>query len=402
MINYINTINKVNNFRIFVFIIIIIQSIGIRFFEGQGTVLAIIILIISIKNLNILKNKDLFFFITIFVFLLFNKLINKQFSFKNLIFLLLLITSTYLFILKYRKLPELITIELFIALKILILHSVIGYFIYLILPTSFSDFNVMNKSFLNFFFISKSYFIGLNRNTGLFWEPGVYQLAANLYLFFCIKFDKKILQILIAALAVISSFSTIGLIIILFNAYYFISKRTNFKILVILKYIPFIILLFYLFYPIFKTNITNKINDTNTSSLTRYRDLIIGIDLIKEKPFFGHGIFNIEYLLSNHKILQNESNIFSSTYINAAGQMSGGYTNGLLGLIIWFGLPASSIIYLFFLKNKFVYGENFIEKSIFNLIVILSLVSSPITYTSFFLILPFSYLIIEKKYISIN
>jgi len=385
-----------NKWRVFTFILILIQSIGIRFFQGQGFVLSIFIISLSYKGFYFVNKKDIIFIFFALAFLVICKVVNFYvFSMVSFLYEMLLVISIYLFILQYKQKISLLSIEFFTALKILVYHALIGYCIYLFFPNEFVSVNVMNKSFLHLFYVSSSDYNGITRNTGLFWEPGVFQLIANLYLFFCIKFRKSILSIIIAFFAVLSSFSTDGFIVLIINFSYFIYRQKQIRKISILYLVLGMILLIF-FIPLFLKNTSNKMSGDNTSSLVRYRDFLIGIELIKESPIIGHGIFDSNYLLSIPYVSNLESDIFSSEYLKETGNMGGGYTNGILGLIAWFGLPVSFLLYFFYYKNKFI-DKNGIERFLFSLIFLLSMISEPIAYTSLFLMFPFSYWILNGK-----
>jgi len=280
------------------------------------------------------------------------------------------------------------------------LHAMIGFVIYMIIPNQFDDFGIMNKSLYYIFYISSGDFMGLPRNTGLFWEPGVFQIAANLYLFYCIKLKKNNYQILIAGVAVLSSFSTVGLIIMALNFFYFIYLKLKSRQISLLN-VSVLIITAMLFIPVLKENVVDKMDGENTSGLIRLRDFNIGIELIKEKPILGHGIFDMEYLSSKTYVSRIESELLSEDYLNVSNEMSGGFTNGLLGLIAWFGIPVSLFLYFLFFKNKFV-GNDIVERLIFCLIPFLSMISEPIAYTSLFLMFPFSYMILNVSSKSIE
>ena len=265
----------------------------------------------------------------------------------------------------------------------------------MIIPDSFVRFNIMNKSLYHLFYVSVSNFGNFQRNTGLFWEPGAFQLVANLYLFYCIKFNKNITKVLLAIFAVVSSLSTSGLMILLINvAYFFYTKWKEKKI----KLLNVLLVLFVtiVFIPIISNNTKDKVNEENTSGIVRLRDYYIGLDLIKEKPLLGHGVFDSKYLLSKSYVKNWESNLFSNEYLEISGDMGGGYTNGFLGLIAWYGIPISFILYFFYFKNKFI-DDNVIERILFNSIPLFSLVTEPISYTSLFLMFPLSYWIFNSK-----
>jgi len=390
------------NLRVLTFCLIVFQSIGIRFFSGQGIILSVLIMALSHKSFKLLTSKDCKILIISFIFLLICKIANPSFSYSKLIYQYSLIISIYLFIIQYRKQPDSLQPEFFIVLKLFTLHAIIGYLLYLIIPGQFQNFSIMNKSLFYFFYVSSGDFMGLPRNTGLFWEPGVFQLAANLYLFYCIKFKKNNYQILIAGIAVLSSFSTVGLLIMVLNILYFIYLKFKSRKISLFN-ISLLIIAVVFFIPILKGNAVDKMDGENTSGLIRLRDFNIGVELIKEKPILGHGVFDTEYLNSKTYVSRIESEILSEDYLDISDEMSGGFTNGLLGLIAWFGIPVSLFLYFLYFKNKFVSNDS-VERLIFCLIPLLSMLSEPIAYTSLFLMFPFSYLIlnVSSKYFEKN
>ncbi|RZL53991.1 MAG: hypothetical protein EOO93_20465 [Pedobacter sp.] len=152
----------------------------------------------------------------------------------------------------------------------------------------------------------------------------------------------------------------------------------------------------------------DKLGGENTSGLIRYRDFSIGLNLIKEQPLFGHGLFESNYLLSKSYVNYIEAQLFSADFLDVSGDLAGGFTNGLLGVFCWYGIPMGLLLYIFLYKNALVNGTPY-GRITFFLILILTFVSEPITFTSFFLIFPLSHIIFKdfritqiKSPISIN
>lgn len=386
--------SNINYYRVIGFCLILIQSIGIRFFEGQGIFLSLLIIILSYKSFRKLLIKDYKFLFTSILFLVICKFFNPSFLISDLIFQTSLIICAYLFVIQYRKQPHLIQYEFFISLSFFAYHALASYLIFLLIPGKFVQFKTMHYSLFNLFYVSDMQFMSFQRNSGLFWEPGVLQLAMNLYLFYCIKYKKNIISIIIAGLIVFSTFSTIGFFILVLNFIYFFYLKFTERRISILN-IALVVGSLILFTPILIYNSQNKMSGGNTSGLVRLRDLLIGIELIKEKPIIGHGKFDIDYLLTKSYVVNTENDLFSKSYIQSSGEMGGGYTNGLLGLIAWYGIPVSFLLYYFYFKNRFI-DNNFIERSIYCLIPLFSMISEPIAYTSFFLMFPLSYWILKN------
>ncbi|OIQ65948.1 O-antigen ligase [mine drainage metagenome] len=252
------------------------------------------------------------------------------------------------------------------------------------------------RTFLYIFYVSGGETNNvLMRNIGLCWEPGVLQLILNLFLFFSIKRGRSILFLALVALTVVSTFSTAGYIIMILNIIYFVLLQLRRKINISLLIFMGLIFSTGLF-ALIQQNISAKFDSTNTSGLARLRDYEIGIELISEKPILGHGIFDQKYLLSKTALINIESNIFSKGYLSDYGNFSGGYTDGLLGLACWYGVPIAIYIYILTYKNKFV-SDKWYEKLIMFLILCLACISEPITYTSLFLLFPFSVLVFNRN-----
>jgi len=239
----------------------------------------------------------------------------------------------------------------------------------------------------------------LARNTGILWEPGLLQLMLNLFLFYSIIHKKSLLNICLVILLIITTFSTSGFVILLFNIGLFIFGRTDNKARLLIN-ILYGILLTAALYTTMSSNIIDKVGGENTSGLIRFRDFSIGLELIKEKPILGHGIYDSEYLLSKSYVQHIEAMIFTEGFLEISGDMAGGFTNGLIAIFTWFGLPVGCILYYLLYKNKFV-GNNGFQRSVFFAILCFSFFSEPITYTSFFLLFPLSVIVFrtsEKKF----
>ena len=388
----IDIIKKFNRTTIVLFLIIF-QSIGIRFFDGLGTYLVIIIILLSIKSVFFLAKSDFFVLSFLLFFLFLNSIFNKNIYFSKSIFQYFLIIEVYLFLKLYRN-PLLIVRDLYLVLLMFFFHAFLGYVLFLIIPSFYTLVNFQNISYLtlgNFFFLAFSERVA--RNTGLCWEPGLLQLILNIFLLLSITSHKKWILLIIIICSIITCYSTAGFFLLVLNLSYYFYLNTKRKNFILPIFIITSVLL--LSFSIIETNITNKIDSKNASGAIRYRDILIGINLIMEKPILGHGPTNEKLFKSRSSVSKIEERLFSQVYLNRVGTMSGGYTNGFLGLIIAYGLPMSLLAYYFFFKNKIFTNKS--DNLVFCLIIIGTFMSEPITYTAFFLILPLSYFVFKKS-----
>jgi hypothetical protein len=374
--------------RRFGLFLLIFQSVGIRFFSGQGFIIGFVLLVMIFPYVTrYFGKRDLYFFILTLIFLTISKVVNPSFSTGSFLYQLLIVYSAYLFLMLYKPLDiSYLAMDLYKVLRIFTVYSLIGYLIYLVVPGSFSDLSVMNKTFGHLFFVSQSFAGGFVRNTGCFWEPGVAQLVFNLCLFLGIMTGQKKKSLIVSFLAVLSTFSTAGFIILfVIVLYYFISKFSLKKVIVPTLF--FALFFIYLF-PLIQSNVLEKTDSSNTSGLTRTRDMLIGFELIKEKPIFGHGLFDPDYLMSKGYVNEIENDLFSQEYLDVSGEVSGGYTNGFLGLFAWYGIPIGLLVFIKLYKNPVVTHKP--ARLVFFLIMILSCFSEPVTYTALFILFPIS------------
>lgn len=379
--------------RILTFCLIIFQSVGIRFFNGQGIVLGLIILTLNFSKIKLINARDFRFFLIAVIFLILSVLLNSSFSFVSFVYQILLLLSALLLLVQYKGRSHFLQEEFFIALKFFAIYTALGYVIYIIQPNAFQIKIGLNRSLSYLFYVSYSSFAGIRRNTGPFWEPGVMQLIMNLFLFYCIKFKRSLYLIILGVLLVVSSFSTTGLFVVSFNFLYYIYMKYRSRQIRLFHILGVIFLLSF-FIPILNQNANEKLDNQNTSALVRLRDFQIGLDLIKEKPILGHGVFDADYLSSKRYVRSIESDIFTEGYLEDLGDMSGGYTNGILGLIAWYGIPVSLLLYYFFYNNNFI-GKDRIERLFICIIFLVSMISEPIAYTSLFLLFPLSYWVLK-------
>lgn len=385
------------NKRIVTILLIIFQGCGIDF-PKKGVILIFIIVFLSRKGFKYFSYSSFKHLLFIFLFLIYNKLFNSAFDLSKLLFVSALIFESYIFLLSYKKIGvSVLADDFYNALNLIFFHAFVGYILYLFLPFLFTYSKPSNYPYytlLNIFYVTGD--IGSTmRNTGLLWEPGLLQLMLNIFLFFSIKRAAPNLFLLLICLAIFSCFSTSGYFCLILNYFYFLRFNLN-KDKKLVSYVLFFSVLFSSVLLFIWKDIADKMGGENLSGLARYRDLYIGIELIKEKPFFGHGIFEEAYLYTKDYVSQIQNNLFSEQTLNIIGNVAGGYVNGFLEIFIWFGIPAAILVYHYFYRNVFA-GNHVHEKIIFFCIMCFTFIAEPITYTSFFFIFPLSAMMYSKQ-----
>ena len=247
------------------------------------------------------------------------------------------------------------------TLLFIAIFSLIFYFIglkYRTVPIYTSSFNSVNdiqyRSVLDLYF---GYVSDVERNSGPFWEPGIYSLVLiiGIVLELLVKEKVNIVYILVFAGTIFSTLSTSGMILLICAIpLYFAKKKSRIPFYVSLALAGAIIWFFiYLGEPThdvpFFTKIFSKLFKGSTSAgsyKTRIDSPFYGLDLFLKSKGLGYGpnIFDEQYELL--RIRGNEVSIAqTSTY---------GWLIGSFGVVGVYFVIASlvSLFWYFFKKNN--------------------------------------------------
>ncbi|MCT7525321.1 hypothetical protein N5T77_09705 [Aliarcobacter cryaerophilus] len=208
----------------------------------------------------------------------------------------------------------------------------------------------------------------LYRNQGIFWEPGVFQLFLNILLFQALFKYKQYMIVLLSSLTILSTFSTVGILIMctIFSFYFIRTKIFNCKVIsLVLISLVFVPLAFYFLY--------EKFNglDSLSASLRTY-DLYIGSKIFLDNFLFGIG-FNPEFYIKH----QSEIN---QTFLKL-NELRGN-TNGIISVGFYFGI-FGVLTYIYMLIKQSVFHNN---QFLVFLIFLLTLLSEPLPFTGFILL----------------
>lgn len=199
-----------------------------------------------------------------------------------------------------------------------------------------------------------SIFLGFNlhainrsRNSGIFWEPGGYQIFLNLALLFSMDkkefvFSKKeIFKLLIFIISILTTKSTTGYIILALMFFYFIiksSKKNNSRTyLLLFCFIIMPIIFILLFFLLNSTVVQGKFSESNYSYLERRNHLTNSWNAIKLSPILGFG-----YLSQRHLLLQKMYGLVDNSV-------------GFFSTALKFGVPYV-ILYIF--RVIYIYKNN--------------------------------------------
>ena len=286
------------------------------------------------------------------------------------------------------------------VLLFLAIFSLIFYFIgqsYHSVPVYTSTFNSVNeisyRSLLDLYF---GYTYDFTRNTGPFWEPGIYSLVLIVGIVFELLVKKKpnIVYIVVFAGTVISTLSTSGIILLLCSApLYFAKKKSRLPFYISLAVAGLLIFLFIYLgdpshnVPFFGSIFAKLFNgsSSNGSFKTRLESPLYGFELFIKSYGLGYGpnVFDEQYALLS--FAKTNSLTFAQT--STFGWLMGSF--GILGM--YFVIISMVCLFLYFFK------KNNLRTSIFVLaFVIIMLNCEPMYAFSIFWILamyPIAYII---------
>lgn len=276
--------------------------------------------------------------------------------------------------------------DLFLILPWLSLQAIITFVLANSLPSLFSVISLPEDGSINSFFYIFNFhnfiedFSGWNRPDGFFWEPGVFQLYINLYLYLALFVFKKNFHVLLALSALACIYSTTGLLItgwLLGAAIFqkFLSGKVRQRLHIVLVTISFIPIFGYILAENFQDKFTGE---SRGSSMIRQYDLFVGLKIISEYPVLGIGFDNKRYqeIASKYFISEEMDLIETPERSNSNGVVYLGYSLGiLLSMIFLWGI----------FRQKF-----FPNPWIFGVLIFLSMVGEVLIFTPFILMIIFS------------
>jgi len=339
-----------------------------------------------------------FFTLIILVFINYLFAIDEQSIDKYIYYIIVIIVFTLAMIhFSNNRISDVFLKRLYFILKIIMIHAIINALAFIFVKdqlVTISNLHHNCQTFNNLFFYSsleKKFalisVLGFDfyRNQGLFWEAGVLQVFLNIYLYLeAFVFKKSKLLIALTILAILSTYSTTGIIILLVQLVFYI--RTEMKKTKVL--IPFVLILSIPIYVIFSTNLKEKIiGDKEASFQKRYFDLIQPFFISLQHPLTGIGLdfnkykeYRSEFYFSTNTLdfLRDETGVELKVE-----NTDEGISNSFMFLLSAMGFPTFFILMFMFFKQT-IFTKN---KMQIYIVIILSLMSSPVLLRPFFFII---------------
>lgn len=226
------------------------------------------------------------------------------------------------------------------------------------------------------------------RPDGFFFEPGVYQIYMNIFLFISLFMTRNLRDIALAAVAVLATQSTVGVSItaILIGFAYLLRFRTagRSERVIILGLAPVLagLLLF-----VVATNLTDKLTGAGRGSAwAREYDFRTGVNIIQEHPLLGIGLDPERYREEARRLGHQETEL---SYTDVAERSS---SNGLVSLGASLGIPLALPFLIGMFRQRF-----FPRPLLFGVLLILSFTGEALVMTPFFLMLIFSAMLTRTR-----
>ncbi len=299
---------------------------------------------------------------------------------------------------------EKIFLDIFcLVLKIIALHAAVNFILYFFIQNNLSDVisrdKDVYKTFLHIFYYmpEKSVVSILNfefcRNQGLFWEPGILQIYLNMLFFLeAFVFKKSKLFLVLASVLILTTYSTTGLILLLFQSFfYFKNSFKNKKILA-----PILIILLIPIYLVLSTNVKEKVSGEREASFQkRMFDLTQPFFIALDYPLTGIGLDLIQFQKKRQEFYISSNrlqSINSSLGVQAKFETTEkGSSNSIMFLLACTGFPTTIILLFMFYKQKIIKSKRYI----WLILLTLSVISEPL------LLRPFFFLFIISGFVNI-
>jgi O-antigen ligase len=274
------------------------------------------------------------------------------------------------------------------SLMLVCLHAAMSFVLQFLVGDSLVyDISIRALSFKDIVFYNPSKVLGLYRNQGIFWEPGILQFYLNLYLFLSIfVFRRSSTRIAGIIFLIISTFSTTGFIICAFQMLFMLFARKSWK--AFFSSLVLVVASTLVFYDVVSENLYSKFQgDSRTSSLGRKYDATTGIRIFLDNPLVGVGFDNARYL----EEVQNLGVV--EALLDANDLIDRGSTNGIFGLAAQGGLLFTALFGIALYRTMRIYNHAYILA----FILVATLLTSPILKTPFIFLFLLQWLLKEGR-----
>ena len=380
---------------------LVMSSGGLLFVFNRNLLYGVFVVILSAsyflmrnKILKINFNSSIITLLILFGLLIINYLfaVNEQ-ELNKYYYYFMVISVSVFSLMHFGDNKNRLLLSLYTVLRIIVVHSLLNFSFFFFIKDNLSVISSNYhecETFLNFFFYTTERGIitlfGLEfcRNQGLFWEPGVLQVFLNLFFFLnAFIFKKNRFMLALTAVAIVTTYSTTGIALLLLQSLVYILKEMKNNKLLVLIFLFFTIPVIM----IFNLNVEEKVQgDKQASFQKRLFDLTQPFFIAVEYPLTGIGLdlnqfqkMREEFYFSSANLdaLQDQIGVDSKTVGTDKGS-----SNSVMFLFATMGFP-TTIIFLFMFFNQQIIIDN---KWLLMIIMLISVMSEPLLLRPFFFI----------------
>lgn len=290
--------NKIYSYKEFFIVLSCILLSKSLYYESYGNNLLLgvflVFLFFSYKPTSIKINKWVILYCLFFIILV---SLNSESNPRSLLVLLLRLSiAVYVVHILDFKQFSLIFNKIILFLILVSLFSVLV--IYFNIPSPLPDFVAIDgrplRNFIFFGVWESTIFHSVYRNSGIFWEPGAFQIFINLaFIFSIVNNTMSIKRYFVFLFGIVSTVSTTGVIafILLSPVFWFsIINKSRFKALYIGAASLFIVISFSFILPFILTKFSGgESGEASVSFLSRYYDFVISLNIFYDNFSLGYG-----------------------------------------------------------------------------------------------------------------
>jgi len=380
---------------------LVMSSGGLLFVFNRNLLYGVFVAILSAsyflmrnKILKINFNSSIITLLILFGLLIINYLfaVNEQ-ELNKYYYYFMVISLSVFSLMHFGDNKNRLLLSLYTVLRIIVVHSLLNFSFFFFIKDNLSVISSTYhecETFLNFFFYTTERGIitlfGLEfcRNQGLFWEPGILQVFLNLFFFLnAFIFKKNRFMLALTAVAIVTTYSTTGIALLLLQSLVYILKEMKDNKLLVLIFLFFTIPVIM----IFNLNVEEKVQGEKQASFQkRLFDLTQPFFIAVEYPLTGIGLdlnqfqkMREEFYFSSANLdaLQDQMGVDSKTVGTDKGS-----SNSIMFLFATMGFP-TTIIFLFMFFNQQIIIDT---KWLFMIIMLISVMSEPLLLRPFFFI----------------
>jgi len=227
------------------------------------------------------------------------------------------------------------------------------------------------------------------RPDGFFYEPGVFQIYLNIFLYLTLFLFRKWWQAIFAFVAVVSTQSTTGVIIAGTIVGWFLAARYMNRGSLAMRVAKMFVaaMVVGVLAIVAFNNINEKMTGENKGSFwARQYDLLTGLNIVAAHPLFGIGFDYDQYHRASSELG------YADTELPERILQDRGNSNGIMFLLYSVGIPLSVPFFIGMFRQRI-----FPDRTLIGIILFLASIGESVLFTPFFLMIIFSGLLTRDR-----